>query len=134
MKRSLLTLALFALGAAPALAQDPELAPPEAPPAGVTSLASGSLTPDMWFYEQEKSAYNNPKAMVRARAEYRSEQRLKRMANMKWYGYSNQRPTMLPTPWWGTASPTWVGNSWDPYHWRGPLYPSASVRQRTQLR
>ena len=33
---------------------------------------------------------------------------------MNWFGVSNARPTASVTPWFGTYSPTWVGNTNDP--------------------
>jgi hypothetical protein len=75
-------------------------------------------TPEMWFYEQERSRYENPKEAVRRKAELRSAQRAERIASLAWYGMSNSRPTANTTPIFSTYSPTWVSNSFDPNRWR----------------
>ena len=62
---------------------------------GLQSVVSpGELkaTPEMWFYDQEMRQYNNPKMMVRARAEYKAWQRTRRLESMRWFGFSNSRP------------------------------------------
>ena len=74
-------------------------------------------TPEMWFYEQERSRWENPQASVRRRAEIKAAQRAQRMASAKWYGMSNSRPSANITPLFGTYSPTWGSNSFDPNRW-----------------
>jgi hypothetical protein len=83
------------------------------------SLGELTPTPEMWFYEQEQREYNNPRNGVRRKAEYRSAQRQRRLAAQKWFGYSNLRPTVSPTPFYGTYSPHWSSNGHDPSQWRG---------------
>jgi hypothetical protein len=78
-----------------------------------------SPTPEMWFYEQERTRYEDPKAAVRRKAEFRSAQRQNRLAACKWFGMSNSRPTASPTPVTGTYSPVWASNTPDPYRWSG---------------
>jgi hypothetical protein len=78
-----------------------------------------SPTPEMWFYEQERTRYEDPKAAVRRKAEFRSTQRQNRLASCKWFGIDNSRPTASPTPVTGTYSPTWISNTPDPYRWSG---------------
>lgn len=86
------------------------------PPAAGQSV---SATPEMWFYEQERNRYEDPKSAVRRKAEFRSSQRASRLATCKWFGIDNSRPTASPTPVTGTYAPTWIGNTADPYRWSG---------------
>jgi hypothetical protein len=87
------------------------------PPNSMATQGTLTPTPEMWFYEQERSRYEDTKSAVRRKAEFRAAQRAQREAAMKWYGLSNSRPTASPTPITGTYSPTWVGNTHDPYRW-----------------
>ena len=88
--------------------------------AAESAASLGQMTPEMWFYQQELRRYEDPKAAVRRKAEYRAAQRQRRIAAMDWYGYSNLRPTANPTPWFGTYSPGWVSNNYrHPYEWSG---------------
>jgi len=80
-----------------------------------SSLSTGQMTPtpEMWFYEQENRRWDDPKQAVRRAAEQRAANRSARIAAMKWYGFSNQRPTANPVPFMGTYSPSWSdGNRW----------------------
>jgi hypothetical protein len=86
--------------------------PPTIPTPSLTTA-----TPEMWFYEQERARHENPKVALRRKAELRSMQRQQRIAAMKWYGMSNSRPTVNPTPLFGAYSPTWVSYGADPFHW-----------------
>lgn len=111
---------LWSLSAA-VLAQEP--APRPRAPVGAASpgmLTSQSGTPEMWFYEQDRLRYEDSKAAVRRKAEFRAAQRQNRLASMRLYGVSNSRPTASPTPWTGTYAPTWTSNSLDPHRWIGP--------------
>jgi hypothetical protein len=117
------------------LAQAPTPAKPvPAPPKAVapapvkpTSLSELAPTPSMWFYEQERLERDDPRNAVRAKAEYRSEQRNRRLAAMQWFGYSNARPTYAVTPFTSAApNPQWGSNSFEPHVWRG-TGPSAIV-------
>ncbi len=104
-----------------AIAQD--LVQPQPRPAAPSpSFSPGEVTPTeaMWFYQEQQRLYNDPHYMQRKRAEFRAEQRARRIAAMKWFGYSNARPSAGITPWsGGLYSPAWVGNSRDTYAWRG---------------
>ncbi|MDG2382403.1 MAG: hypothetical protein P8N76_12100 [Pirellulaceae bacterium] len=81
--------------------------------------SDGNVTPEMWFYMQEYRRYSDPKEAVRRKAEMRGQQRFNRLTAMKWFGFSNSRPQASPVPQMGTYSPTWQGNSWNPYGWVG---------------
>ena len=46
----------------------------------------------MWFYDQAMRQYKDPKMAVRAKAEFRAQERMRRLESMKWFGFSNSRP------------------------------------------
>jgi hypothetical protein len=87
------------------------------------NLSGLSPTPEMWFYEQERARYENPKMAVRRKAELRGQQRADRLAALKWYGIDNSRPTVSGTPWFGSYGPYWGSNTFDPLRWRQPTVP-----------
>jgi hypothetical protein len=126
MIRTSLTL-LATLLATPLLAQQPDRASRNAPspsartttPSPLLSPGEVQATPEMWFYEQEWLRYADPKNAVRANAEFRSEQRSRRLAALKWFGFSNSRPTASPDPVHGSYSPRWVSNGYIPSQWAG---------------
>ena len=88
------------------------------------SLGELTPTPEMWFYEQQMKEYRDPKAAVRLKAEFKAEQRMRRIASMEWFGYSNSRPTTTPDFQFGPASPQWSSNSAHPLLWRGVSRPA----------
>jgi hypothetical protein len=91
-----------------------------APPATVekktepvmTTLSPGELkaTPEMWFYEQYMKEYKDPKTAVRAKAEFDAQQRARRIASMRWFGFSNARPRVNPDP-VHVYPPGWISNT-----------------------
>jgi len=80
-------------------------------------------TPEMWFYMQERQRYQDPQAAVRRKAEFRSQQRQQRIASMKAFGMSKQRPLVYSTvfntyyraasnyPWLTVVPPAYVVES-----------------------
>ena len=65
------------------------------PGLGIDAVASpGELkaTPEMWFYDQAMRQYKDPKMAVRAKAEFRASNGMRRLESMKWFGFSNSRP------------------------------------------
>lgn len=101
--------------------QQPPLPPlrPQPEPAIATSMSELAPTPEMWFYERAREEHEDPKNAVRANAEFRADQRRKRLASQHWFGYSNLRPSHTVTPTTQAPSPTWGSNSRDPYIWSG---------------
>lgn len=87
-------------------------------PSPEVSLSSMQMTPEMWYYQQEYRRENDPRELRKARARYHAAQREQRIASQKWYGLSPLRPVASPTPFLGSYSPRWVGNSIDPHYWR----------------
>jgi hypothetical protein len=80
-------------------------------------LSAPAVTPDLWVYSQEQRRHDDPAQSVRRKAEVQADQRISRLAALKWYGLSNSRPQASPIPTMGVYSPTWVGNGWSRYEW-----------------
>jgi hypothetical protein len=119
MKRLAIALVLPVLfGVSTAEAQRPK-----AGGTGIESVVSpGELkaTPEMWFYEQNLRQYKDPKMAVRAKAEFRADQRQRRIESMKWFGFSNSRPRASADPFHSDYSPGWVSNpGYYPSRWGG---------------
>jgi hypothetical protein len=139
MLRSICTLTLLAIFiASPAWAQKPAAkTQPIAPAVGSvvekatvkpqattasTTISPGEIkaTPEMWFYEQYMHQYQDPKVAVRANAEFRADQRRRRLASMQWFGFSNIRPHACSDPVHSDYSPGWASNNSSyPYRWSG---------------
>jgi hypothetical protein len=92
------------------------------------TLTPPATTPEMWFYEQERVRYEDPKSAVRRHAEYRFAQQQRRIESRKWFGLSNSRPVASPNPWYDSYSPMWVSNTAYPYEWSGVGYPAVIYR------
>ena len=88
-----------------------------------TTLSAPTVTPELWVYSQEQRRHDDPAQAVRRKAEYQAEQRMARLAALKWYGYSNSRPEASMTPIMGTYSAGWGGNGWNRYEWFGASMP-----------
>jgi hypothetical protein len=87
-----------------------------------SAISTGDLkvTPEMWFYDQAMRQYKDPKAVLRARAEYRTDQRQRRLESMRWFGMSNSRPRACSDPFHSDYSPGWVANpGYYPWRWNG---------------
>ncbi len=108
------------LTAVPALAQGPRASQRAAAKPGAAaketeaspeSLSMLQMTPEMWLYSQEQRRHDDPKTAVRLKAEYRTAQRMRRMAAREWFGFSNSRPAVNPEPFHSNYSPHWAGNN-----------------------
>ena len=80
-------------------------------------------TPEMWIYQQQLRRYDDPQTAVRRKAEFRAEQRQRRLAAQQWFGFSNLRPTANATPWGNQYGPVWISNSARPFGWAGVATP-----------
>jgi hypothetical protein len=112
-----LSLGLVVMASA-ARAQDPEdpaplPAPLPASPERATPMPQKSdLTPEMQRYLVEVQRYGALQDLPRQRAQLKAQQRMERMAALKWYGLSNARPTAMVTPFMGAPyAPHWTGNA-----------------------
>lgn len=91
-------------------------------------LTPSTVTPEIWLYSQEMRRHDDPQQAVRRKAEFKAEQRLHRMATMKWYGMSNSRPQASAVPIMSVYSPTWVGNGQDRFDWVAFGFPTTTLR------
>jgi hypothetical protein len=85
------------------------------------------MPPEMWLYSEQIRRHDDPTQAVRRKAELRAEQRMSRIAAMKWFGFSNSRPQASPIPMMGGYSPVWIGNGKDRYDWVGAAWPETAV-------
>lgn len=104
MKMFRVTCFLFvgAFLAMPTMAQKPAVQPLST--AGTISPGELTPTPEMWFYQQYRQEYQNPKELIRNRAVFRAEQREQRIVARKWLGFSAARPWASGDPW---NAPVW---------------------------
>ncbi len=112
---------LFAHTAAPVRAEKPTITIRPTPPTAAT-FTMGELkpTPEMWFYDQYLRQSQDPKVAVRANAEFRAEQRQRRINALKWFGFSNQRPRVGVDPVHSDYAPTWSAGPMNyPFRWTG---------------
>ena len=108
------------------------LAPPvvRAAPQQVAPAIHGNgptMPPEMWLYSEQIRRHDDPAQAVRRKAELRAEQRMGRLAALKWFGFSNARPQASPIPMMGGYSPVWIGNGRDRYDWVGAAWPETAV-------
>jgi hypothetical protein len=103
----------------------PQTTQPAAEHFTAPSLSAPPVTPELWVYSQERQRHDDPAQAVRRKAELKADQRLARLAALKWYGQSNSRPEASPIPFMGAYSPAWVGSTWNRYEW--PAYSTSSV-------
>lgn len=96
------------------------------------SLAAPAVTPELWIYAQELRRHDDPAQAVRRKAEAKADQRLARLAALKWYGLSNSRPVASSIPTMGQYSPAWIGNGWERFDWAnvGVFMPSVYIDAR----
>ena len=136
MIRFLFAPAVLVVASSSAFAQQPEFNfDQQAQASPSDQQISPGMTPEIWFYMEQWKRHDDPKQAVRRKAEYRAEQRQKRIAATKWYGQSKQRPLASPSPYYGTYSPFWSGFWTSPFPWFGPEYrvtvlPSEESQQR----
>lgn len=95
------------------------------------NLSLPMVTPELWLYSQEWRRHDDPAQAVRRKAEARTEQRMARLAALRWYGYSNIRPQASVTPFTSIYSPAWIGNGYDRYDWVSGRYSPTVVRIET---
>jgi hypothetical protein len=126
---------LVAACASPSLAQDAPFDARRDEPAHTAAQeghSAQSLSPEMWFYEKQLERHNDPAMAVRRKAELRGLQRAERLASQQWFGISNSRPLVMPTPSiGGIYAPFWSGNSYDPNRWRPYALQSFGQRSGT---
>jgi hypothetical protein len=105
---------MFSFAAGSAVAQDASpFDPPDLPAVKAEAkVDSQQLTPEMYRYIIDLQRYGGPTDLTRQRAQLKAQQRMERIAALKWYGLSNSRPVAGVTPFTGTPySPRWRGNA-----------------------
>ena len=128
MKSGILPLLVVVLASSAARGQEPAPGEKQPPIERATSFSQMTPTPGMWFYDQAQRQYNDPKQSVRRKAEFMADQRRRQIASMEWFGFSNSRPVVNPTPYTGTYSPMWVSNGACPSQWSGSAPQTLIVR------
>lgn len=89
-----------------------------------------TLSPEMWYYQQQLERFDDPKVAVRRNAEFQAQQRMARIEAMKWYGFSNARPSVSPTPFTSMYSAAWQSNAHRPYAWYAAGRPTIVITGR----
>jgi hypothetical protein len=90
-----------------------------------TSLAVGqeesqppasATTDDAWYYRPAPTRAE-PKSIAQQKAELRAAQRMQRLEALRWYGFSNSRPTATAMPFTTMYSPAWQQPGGRPFAW-----------------
>jgi hypothetical protein len=131
MRRSVLTLTILPAMLLSSVLVAQDLDKPSRAVGPSPAVDQVAQTETMWFYLQELRRYDDPQAVIRRKAEKKGDQRRQRLAAMKWFGWSQSRPTASSTPWTAVYSPSWVGNGADPYQWVGNAYLTTAIRVDT---
>ena len=103
-------------------ADDPfatEINGPQGTTPASTDESSSSTSEKYRSFQQAMDA----KSLVQRNATIRANQRRRRLATRKWFGYSNARPIAAASPFMTHYSPMWTSNPWTPYHWYGAYWP-----------
>jgi hypothetical protein len=125
MKRlALFQVVFFLLWAVPLRAEKPITITPGLGSNALISPGDLKATPEMWFYDQAMREYKDPQMAVRAKADFRTHSRQRRLESMKWFGFSNSRPRASSDPFHNDYSPGWVSNPGVyPSRWNGVSQP-----------
>jgi hypothetical protein len=100
-----------------------------APPTEDPTAAAGD---DSWYYRSapERSA---PVKLSVQKAQQRGAQRMARLEAMRWYGFSNSRPTASAMPWTTMYSPAWQMPGGRPFAWYMTSRPVIVINQTPVL-
>jgi hypothetical protein len=79
---------------------------------------------DDWYYNSETPQPLTPRQMQQQKSQIVAAQRMSRLAAMRWYGMSNERPTATATPFSGVYSPAWQMPGGRPFAWYGASRPT----------
>ncbi len=96
------------LAAPVSLGQEPDLAVPEP-----TQAAPGV---DSWYYRSSPER-ETVLTIAQQKAAQRAAQRMARLDAMRWYGFSNSRPTAASIPWTTMYAPAWQQPGGRPFAW-----------------
>lgn len=67
-----------------------------------------------WYYGGEEKP---KKSIAQQKAELKAEQRMDRLASLKWYGFMPGRPTAATMPFTTMYSPAWTRPGGQPFAW-----------------
>jgi hypothetical protein len=95
------------LAASASLGQEPEVA------AEPTATAPGV---DSWYYRSSPER-ETTLTIAQQKAVQRAAQRMARLDAMRWYGFSNSRPTASSIPWTTMYAPAWQTPGGRPFGW-----------------
>ena len=105
--RTALAGALVAVALGTASAQEPEVTPPERPAAA---------SDQSWYYRPAVES-GATFTVAQQKAQARGAQRMARLEALRWYGFSNSRPTAAAIPWTTMYSPAWQTPGGRPFAW-----------------
>lgn len=67
-----------------------------------------------WYYGSEET---EKKSLAREKAELKAQQRMDRLASLRWYGFIPGRPTATGMPFTTMYSPAWTRPGGQPFAW-----------------
>jgi hypothetical protein len=70
-----------------------------------------------WEYRDEEAYRPDPRLVIHQKSQWIGQQRMGRLAAMRWYGMSNARPTAAATPFTSLYSPVWQMPGGRPFGW-----------------
>lgn len=71
---------------------------------------------EAWHYRSPMPRAATP-SLAKQKAALRGQQRMARLDAMRWYGFSNSRPTASGMPWTTMYSPAWQAPGGRPFAW-----------------
>ncbi len=121
--RAVLLTAVTLVAASTALAQGVEHPPADPAPGTVT-------TGEDWSYRPATERERTP-TIAQQKAMARGAQRMARLEAMRWYGFSNSRPTATAIAWTTMYSPGWQQPGGRPFAWHTSSRPIVVITQPT---
>jgi hypothetical protein len=128
MKKTSLCRQIIALGAmsAAALASLTVQAQEVNRPVGDSTPANP--VPETWTYRPSPERTPNF-TLAQQKAQLRGAQRMARLEALRWYGFSNSRPTASALPWTTMYSPAWQQPGGRPFAWYTSTRPVVIIAQ-----
>lgn len=124
-RSTLLAACIFALAAGTAAAQKPSTESRQA--SLERRRAAVQTAPEASSFDEHLARYRDPWTRVRENAEFRADNRRRRIAARQWYGISNARPMVNPTPWGAGYRDAWILNTGRVYRWAALAQPTVVV-------
>jgi hypothetical protein len=79
-----------------------------------TAEAEANEEHSQWYYGNEEAP---KRTIAQQKAALRAEQRMDRLASLKWYGFTPGRPTAATMPFTSMYSPAWTRPGGQPFAW-----------------